>query len=144
MTTSTSRTSPTTSRATSVTSPTLVQVHHRLTISTLLTSSNQGCPGIETRVPLLFNYGLMMGRISPEKFVQLTSTNAAKLYGIYPKVSTSCILEGMNCYSHCYLKQKGALLPGLSDADLTIWYPDGKLPPFTLKNLMLHHNVDCR
>ena len=49
-------------------------------------SRSQGCPGIETRVPLLFNYGLMTGRISPEKFVQLTSTNAAKLYGCYPKV----------------------------------------------------------
>jgi dihydropyrimidinase len=33
------------------------------------------------------------------------------------------------------------LIPGLSDADLTIWYPDG-MEAFELKNEMLHHNVD--
>ncbi|ORY81756.1 putative aminohydrolase [Leucosporidium creatinivorum] len=81
-----------------------------------------GCPGIETRLPLLFNYGLMTGRITPEKFVELTSTGAAKLYGMYPK--------------------KGALLPGLSDADITVWYPEGKLKPFKLTNEHLHHDVD--
>ncbi|WVQ80857.1 hypothetical protein IAT38_002964 [Cryptococcus sp. DSM 104549] len=81
-----------------------------------------GCPGVETRLPLLFNNGLMPGRISPERFVELTSTGPAKLYGMYPK--------------------KGALLPGLSDADLVIWYPDGRLPPFKLDNNMLHHDVD--
>lgn len=83
-----------------------------------------GCPGIETRLPLLFNYGLLTGRITPEKFVDLTSTGAAKLYGLYPK--------------------KGALLPGLSDADITIWYPEGKLKAFRLSNDQLHHDVDCR
>ncbi|GAA6048769.1 hypothetical protein JCM3770_003956 [Rhodotorula araucariae] len=81
-----------------------------------------GCPGIETRLPILFEYGLKTGRLSPEKFVEVTSSNAAKLYGMYPK--------------------KGALLPGLSDADITIWYPDGRLKPFKLENSMLHHNVD--
>ncbi|EIN10308.1 aminohydrolase [Punctularia strigosozonata HHB-11173 SS5] len=81
-----------------------------------------GCPGIETRVPLLFNYGVLKGRITPQKFVEVTATNPAKLYGLYPK--------------------KGALLPGLSDADLVIWYPEGRLPPFKLTNDRLHHNVD--
>lgn len=38
--------------------------------------------------------------------------------------------------------QKGALLPGLSDADLVIWYPEGKMQPFNLSNDHLHHNVD--
>lgn len=38
-----------------------------------------GCPGIETRLPLLFNYGLLEGRITPERFVELTSTAPAKL-----------------------------------------------------------------
>lgn len=37
--------------------------------------------------------------------------------------------------------KKGCLLPG-SDADLTIWYPKGKLEPFSLTNTQLHHNVD--
>lgn len=55
-----------------------------------------------------------------EKFVEVTSTNPAKLYGLYPK--------------------KGALIPG-SDADITIWYPEGT-KEFMLNNEMLHHNVD--
>lgn len=53
--------------------------------------------------------------------MELTSTNPAKLYGLYP--------------------QKGCLLPG-SDADFTIWYPRGTMKPFSLSNDMLHHNVD--
>ncbi|CEL11036.1 Putative Catalytic activity: dihydropyrimidinase catalyzes the conversion of 5 [Aspergillus calidoustus] len=77
-----------------------------------------GCPGVETRLPLV----LSAGRLSPQKFVEVTSTNPAKLYGLYP--------------------QKGALIPGVSDADLVIWYPEGGLEPFELKNEMLHHNVD--
>jgi dihydropyrimidinase len=81
-----------------------------------------GCPGIETRLAL----ALSANRLSPQKFVEVTSTNAARLYGLYP--------------------QKGAILPGVSDADLTIWYPpkgsNGALKPFKLTNSMLHHNVD--
>jgi dihydropyrimidinase len=79
-----------------------------------------GCPGLETRLPLVWS----AGRLTPQKFVEVTSTNAAKLYGLYP--------------------QKGALLPGVSDADLVIWYPDDtvKMTPFNLTNDMLHHNCD--
>ena len=81
-----------------------------------------GCPGIETRLALT----LSANRLPLQKFVEVTSTNAAKLYGLYP--------------------QKGTILPGVSDADLTIWYPPkgekGALEPFALTNSMLHHNVD--
>ncbi|KAL4878201.1 putative allantoinase [Aspergillus karnatakaensis] len=77
-----------------------------------------GCPGVETRLPLVFSEG----RLSPTKFVEVTSTNPAKLYGLYP--------------------QKGALIPGVSDADLVIWYPEEGLDEFELRNEMLHHNVD--
>jgi len=77
-----------------------------------------GCPGVETRLPLLFS----ANRLTPQKFVEVTSTNAARLYGLYPK--------------------KGAFIPGESDADLTIWYPEGQMQEFTLDNKMLHHNVD--
>ncbi|KAJ7483440.1 putative aminohydrolase [Mycena latifolia] len=80
-----------------------------------------GIPGVETRLPLLFTRGVTAGRITPQKFVEVTSTNPAKLYGLYPR--------------------KGALLPG-SDADIVIWYPEGALPPFSLTNENLHHNVD--
>lgn len=76
-----------------------------------------GCPGVETRLAL----ALSANRLPLQKFVEVTSTNAAKLYGLYPR--------------------KGALIPGASDADLTIWYPEG-MKEFTLKNEMLHHNVD--
>ncbi|ODN92750.1 dihydropyrimidinase [Cryptococcus wingfieldii CBS 7118] len=80
-----------------------------------------GIPGVETRLPLLFTGGLLEGRISPQKFVELTATNPAKLYGMYP--------------------QKGTLQPG-SDADITIWHPQERFSPFQLRNEMLHHNVD--
>jgi dihydropyrimidinase len=61
-------------------------------------------------------------RLDLKRFVEVTSTNPAKLYGLYPL--------------------KGALLPGQSDADLVIWYPPGEMEGFELTNEMLHHNVD--
>lgn len=75
-----------------------------------------GCPGVETRLPLV----LEESRLTPQRFVELTSTNPAKLYGLYPT--------------------KGALIPGISDGDLVIWYPS--LKPFQITNAALHHNVD--
>ena len=38
-----------------------------------------GIPGVETRLPLLYTGGLAAGRITAQKFVELTSTNPAKL-----------------------------------------------------------------
>jgi dihydropyrimidinase len=76
-----------------------------------------GCPGVETRLSL----ALSANRLKLQKFVEVTSTNAAKLYGLYPR--------------------KGALVSGVSDADLTVWYPEGA-KEFELTNSMLHHNVD--
>ncbi|ORY35347.1 putative aminohydrolase [Naematelia encephala] len=80
-----------------------------------------GIPGVETRLPLLYTTALQTGRISPQKFVELTSTNPAKLYGLYPR--------------------KGSLMPG-ADADIIIWHPDHSFVPFSLTNDRLHHNVD--
>lgn len=77
-----------------------------------------GLPGIETRLPL----AMSAGRLDMKKFVEVTSANAAKLYGLYPR--------------------KGALDEGVSDADLIIWYSEGKMNSFALKNEMLHHAVD--
>jgi dihydropyrimidinase len=54
------------------------------------------------RLPILWTYGVGAGRLTPEQFVQLTSTNPAKIFGLFPR--------------------KGALLPG-SDADIAIWDP---------------------
>lgn len=47
-----------------------------------------GAPGIEERIPLLFTMGVLEGRLSPEQFAALTSTNAAKLLGMYPRKGT--------------------------------------------------------
>jgi allantoinase len=58
-----------------------------------------GIPGVETMVPILVSEGLNKGRLSLSRFVEVTSTNAAKHYGIYPK--------------------KGAMEIG-SDADFTV------------------------
>jgi dihydropyrimidinase len=76
-----------------------------------------GIPGIETRLPLLYSEGVLKGRISAARFVELTATNPAKLYGLYPR--------------------KGTIAVG-SDADLVIW--DEK--DIELSNKRLHHAVD--
>jgi dihydropyrimidinase len=77
-----------------------------------------GVPGVATRLPLLFSGGVSEGRISLSRFVALASTNAAKLYGLYPG--------------------KGTIAVG-SDADIAIWDPERRV---TITNDLLHHNVD--
>ncbi len=62
-----------------------------------------GVPGIETRMPLLFSGGVQEGRIDLQRFVALTATNAAKMYGLYPR--------------------KGTIAVG-ADADIAVWDPD--------------------
>ena len=62
-----------------------------------------GVPGIELRVPLLFSEGVGKGRLDLNRFVALTATNHAKLYGLYPR--------------------KGTIAVG-SDADIAIWDPE--------------------
>jgi dihydropyrimidinase len=59
-----------------------------------------GLPGIEARLPLLFDAMVTRARLGLEKFVELTCTAPAKIYGLFPK--------------------KGALAVG-SDADIAIW-----------------------
>jgi len=62
-----------------------------------------GVPGLEVRLPLLFSEGVRKGRLDLTRFVELTATNAAKLYGLYPR--------------------KGTIAIG-SDADIAIWDPE--------------------
>ncbi len=64
-----------------------------------------GIPGLETRLQILYSKGVVEGRISLNEFVALTSTNHAKLYGLYPR--------------------KGSIAPGF-DADLVLWDPNRK------------------
>jgi len=59
-----------------------------------------GLPAVGDRLPILWTYGVRAGRITANQFVALTSTNPAKIFGLYPR--------------------KGALVPG-ADADIVIW-----------------------
>jgi dihydropyrimidinase len=65
-----------------------------------------GLPGVQDRLPVFWTTGVGSGKITAQQFVALTSTNPAKIFGLYPR--------------------KGALLPG-SDADLVIWDPKKKV-----------------
>ncbi len=82
------------------------------------TKCPNGAPGVEARMPVLFSEGVMKGRISINKFVEVTSTNPAKICGMYPK--------------------KGTIAVG-SDADLVIIDKDKKV---TVTKSLFHENVD--
>jgi len=62
-----------------------------------------GMPGIALRLPLMFSEGVRTGRLTLNRFVSLSSTEAAKLYGMHP--------------------QKGTIAVG-ADADIAIWDPE--------------------
>jgi dihydropyrimidinase len=77
-----------------------------------------GAPGIETRMSLVYDGGVREGRISLNRFVELTSTSPAKIFGLFPR--------------------KGTIAPG-SDADIVIFDPEKKL---RLSAKTLHMKVD--
>jgi dihydropyrimidinase len=77
-----------------------------------------GLPAVGDRLPVLWTYGVRAGRLTPNQFVALNSTNPAKIFGLYPK--------------------KGALLPG-SDADVIVFDPERRL---TYGVSCSHHRTD--
>lgn len=77
-----------------------------------------GLPSIETRMEMLFSEGVKKGRISLNKYVEVTSTNAAKLFGMFPR--------------------KGTIAVG-SDADILLFDPNAK---HTISADTHHMNVD--
>src|SRR3989475_9023861 len=77
-----------------------------------------GAPGIETRMSLVYDGGVRAGRISLNRFVELTSTSPAKIFGLFPR--------------------KGTIAPG-SDADIVIFDPNRTV---TLSARTLHMKVD--
>jgi len=77
-----------------------------------------GGPGVEDRMSLVYNGGVAQGRISLNRFVELTSTSAAKIFGLFPR--------------------KGTIAVG-SDADIVIFDPDEER---TISAKTHHMNVD--
>ncbi len=76
-----------------------------------------GMPGIAARLPYLFSEGVVKGRITPEQFVALSSSNTAKVFG---------------CTT------KGRIAPGM-DADIAIWDPEERR---TVRAADQHDNMD--
>jgi dihydropyrimidinase len=77
-----------------------------------------GTAGIEDRMSILWHHGVRAGRITPEEFVAVTSTNAARLFHLLPR--------------------KGLIAVG-ADADLVIWDPEATR---VISAKTHHQNVD--
>jgi dihydropyrimidinase len=77
-----------------------------------------GGPGVEHRMSLIYNGGVAGGRISLNRFVELTSTSAAKLFGLFPR--------------------KGTIAVG-SDADIVIFDPNEEMTV----SVKTHHMNVC-
>ena len=71
-------------------------------------------PGLEARLPLLFDAMVSQGRLGLEKFVSLTATEPAKIYGLHPR--------------------KGEIVIG-ADADIAVWDPGRKV---TISAALVH------
>ena len=77
-----------------------------------------GLPCVGDRLPILWSYGVRKGRLTENQFVAYTSTNPARIFGLYP--------------------QKGVIAPG-SDADILIWDPEREV---TYGVAASHHRTD--
>jgi dihydropyrimidinase len=77
-----------------------------------------GGPGVENRMSLVYNGGVASGKISINRFVEITSTSAAKIFGLFPR--------------------KGTIAVG-SDADIVIFDPNEEM---TISAKTHHMNVD--
>ena len=77
-----------------------------------------GAPGVETRLALIYDGGVRQGRLSLNRFVELTATAPAKLFGLFPR--------------------KGTIAVG-SDADIVLFDPD---ETWTIRAAEHHSRVD--
>ena len=77
-----------------------------------------GAPGIETRLPLIYDGGVAKGRLSLNRFVEITATTPAKLFGLFPR--------------------KGTIAVG-SDADIVVFDPAER---WTIRAAEQHSRVD--
>ncbi|NJN84469.1 MAG: dihydropyrimidinase, partial [Caldilineaceae bacterium] len=77
-----------------------------------------GMPGLEDRMAVIWHHGVNGGHFSANRFVELTSTNPAKIFGLYPR--------------------KGTIAIG-SDADIVLWDPEHE---HTISAATQHQNTD--
>lgn len=77
-----------------------------------------GGPGVEHRMSLIYNGGVVGGRIDVNRFIEITSTSAARIFGLFPR--------------------KGTIAVG-SDADIVIFDPEEEM---TISAKTHHMNVD--
>ena len=77
-----------------------------------------GTGGIEDRMSVLWHHGVRSGKLTPNEFVKVTSTNCAQIFNIYPR--------------------KGAIAVG-ADADLVLWDPEATR---TISADTHHQNID--
>ncbi|HET9894984.1 MAG TPA: amidohydrolase family protein [Streptosporangiaceae bacterium] len=64
------------------------ELSHKIDPSLDVTTARQGVADLETMLPMLFSAGVRTGRISLARFVELTSANPARLFGLYPRKGT--------------------------------------------------------
>ncbi len=77
-----------------------------------------GTAGVEDRMAVLWTHGVSTGKLTPNEFVAVTSTNSAKIFNIHPR--------------------KGDVVVG-ADADLVVWDPAGTR---TISAKTHHQNID--
>src|SRR5262249_26813325 len=90
----------------------------KLEPSLSITSLRPGVENLQTMLPMLYSEGVRGGRLSLSRFIEVTSTNAAELFGLYPR--------------------KGTLSIG-SDADVVVFDPELER---VIDSAMLKSNVD--
>jgi dihydropyrimidinase len=78
-------------------------LEQKLAVGDSLEELRPGVADLETLRPMLFSAGVATGRLSLARFVELTATTPARLFGLFPR--------------------KGVIAPG-ADADLVVWDPD--------------------
>ncbi|MFZ5710792.1 MAG: amidohydrolase family protein [Pseudomonadota bacterium] len=86
--------------------------------ATPFTEMGGGSPGLQVLLPILFSEGVVTGRLSLARFVELTATAPARLFGLSAR--------------------KGRIAAGL-DADLTLWNPGTR---WTVRHADMHSRVD--
>ncbi|MCC7320604.1 MAG: dihydropyrimidinase [Rubellimicrobium sp.] len=80
-----------------------------------------GTGGLEDRMPMLWTHGVNTGRLTPNEFVAVTSTNIAKILNCYPR--------------------KGAIIVG-ADADIVVWDPKkSKVISASTQQSVIDYNV---